>query len=118
MGYLDGDGVAEDTAKGVAFLERAAAAGDSFSMALLGDCCSVGKGVDVSGKKAIQWWTQAAELGDKRAAISLGKAFEEGRGCDEDLRTALAWFEKVPFDDEIFGAEARAGEQRVRARLP
>ena len=99
--YAQGQGVARDPAKGVQWLEQAAALGDSRAQFELGMAHENGIGVERNPRAAAQWFRKAAEQGDKEAQFKLAVmlATDYGAGLTEsssEQRTeAMAWLKKA-----------------------
>jgi len=63
MFYLKGDGVARDTGKGIALLERACEGTDRGQCLTLGMRYQLGQGVEQNNEKATRYFRMACEAG-------------------------------------------------------
>jgi TPR repeat protein len=90
--YLEGEGVAKDTAKGVSLMTDAANRGDAYSIHLLGMMYYSGtEGVEVDRTKAYYWHVKDAEAGNKRALAALCRMAGTGSGTPLDVATVERW---------------------------
>lgn len=96
--YLD----AEDFAKALPLLQRAADAGDSLAMFGLGQVYQFGEGVEKDPGKAHEWFQKAlpllqktADAGNASAMLKLGYLYNYGSGVAKDSGKAFEWFQKA-----------------------
>ena len=86
---LQGKGVAQNAAAGIALLTKAAANGSTFAKYRLGMCYELGEGVPQDYAQCVHWYRQAAEEGDGPAINNLGDKYEKGFGVAKDLAKAF-----------------------------
>ncbi len=72
--------------------ERAAAAGDSEAMAVLGSFYMHGQGTPRDVVKAAEMYQKGADAGNRRCAHELGLCYVNGVGVKQDLAKAFALF--------------------------
>ncbi len=88
LAYRDGRfGLNSDHAAAAHWLGQAAAAGNAYAAALLGDAYSAGDGVTADRGLAIHWWRRAAQAGNAHGESALGAALaaaERAKGEDGD----------------------------------
>jgi TPR repeat protein/predicted Zn-dependent protease len=93
--YFSGYGVESDPVRGVAFARRAAAAGSSAAMRVLGRAYRHGQGgVQVDAEQAAAWWGRGAEAGNSFCMMWLSQMLFEGEGVARDPVLALSWLER------------------------
>jgi TPR repeat protein len=73
-----GEGVAQDSEKALALLEKAAGKGHLMSLYFLGELYQTGTGVEKDAKKAVKYFTRAADKGDEAADLALGGIYYYG----------------------------------------
>ena len=104
--YLLGDGVKEDAAQGVAWLEKAADNGSIDAISALAACYYNGTGVERDISKAFQLSQKGAEAGDMNAMHNLALAYRYGLGVEKNTKEAFVWLKKsdavdfAPTDEE------------------
>lgn len=102
--YVRGRFVKVDLAKGREWFEKAVAAGDGVSAALLGDVLRRpaaaailynGEAIEPDFvypaavyKKSLEWYRKSAAMGCSRGIISLAQCYERGEGVEKDFATA------------------------------
>ncbi len=86
---LQGKGVAEDPAQGIALLTKAATQGSAFAKYRLGTCYQQGEGVPQDYATCVDWYRQAADEGYGPAINNLGDKYESGLGVPQDLAKAF-----------------------------
>ncbi|WP_230848042.1 tetratricopeptide repeat protein [Myroides odoratus] len=69
---VKGEGVAQELAEGIAYLEQAANAGYDSAQYELGNCYLKGEGVEQNDELALHWYQQAAENGNEDAQKIIG----------------------------------------------
>ncbi len=99
-----GCGVPKDSAQGLDWLLKAAAANDVFAQFMLGEDYLNGKNVAQDDVEAFKWFKAAADAGNYKAEANLGYMYFAGRGVAADPRQGLQW-------------SVRAGEQGSPAAL-
>ena len=106
--FWRGDGVAKDETRAVAWLQRAADAGDARAQNNLGTCYDYGGDVIVQDcEKAVRWYTLAAAQGEATAQRNLATCYRDCRGVARDLAAAARYFRLA----------AAQGDERARTRL-
>jgi TPR repeat protein len=93
-------GVEIDVVAAAQWLERAAQAGHTESMAELGLCYELGCGVEVNDQVAMEWYVKAAEAGHVTAKYSVGEAFEEARGVPQSDAEACLWYYRAALEGD------------------
>lgn len=73
--YAQGEGVPQDSAKAVAWWQKAAAQGDANAQYNLGAMYANGEGVLQDSVKAVEWWQKAAAQGHADAQYNLGRSY-------------------------------------------
>ena len=90
--YLDGsDGVKQNSAHAVMWLNKAASSGNTSAQCLLGEYYEEKRKYD----KATHWYRLACGLGHSRAALRLGYMYEIGGGVSKDLKIAMEYYKKA-----------------------
>ncbi|MDE2499232.1 MAG: sel1 repeat family protein [Alphaproteobacteria bacterium] len=97
-------GVPADSAHGLDWLRKAAAANDVFAQFTLGEDYLNGKVVAQDDVEAFKWFKAAADAGNYKAEANVGYMYLAGRGVAADPRQGLEW-------------SVRAGEQGSPAAL-
>lgn len=95
--YQQGKGVARNAAQALAWLAKAAEAGNAeaqFRVASFYLASGSGSGA-VSGADAHQWLLKAAEQGHAMAMVGLSAQYSMGKGVDKDPVQAFAWMRKA-----------------------
>lgn len=99
--YDQGQGVRQDPAAGLVWLERAAALEDARAQLQLGLAYENGHGVERDPRQAAKWFRKAAEQGDATAQFNLGVmlATSYGSGLEhsspKERAEAVQWLEKA-----------------------
>lgn len=88
IGYILGEGVSQDTYKGMSLLKKSAALGESWAQYTLGIIYRDGKLVEQDYQKAFGYF-QTASVSEEKALIALGELYEWGKGVDKDKTKAL-----------------------------
>lgn len=110
---LRGDGIAQDDARAVDLLEKAARAGHSGAAFRLGMLLSNGEhGVAQDHARALAYFRAAAAGGEKEAFFNIGAAYGSAKGVKRDYGEALGWLIVA----RQHGADASA-EQQLRQRI-
>lgn len=104
--YLRGEGVAKDTARGLALCTRVAMSNSPPAMLRLAHYFEDGTLVAQDLAAARSWYGQAASYGMPEAQFHLGMMLAQGAGGDADRDEALRWLETA------------AGEGYAPAYLP
>lgn len=89
-----------DVVAAAEWLELAALAGHTESMAELGLCYELGCGVDVDDAVAMEWYVKAAEAGHVTAKYAVGEAFEEARGVPQSDAEACLWYYRAALEGD------------------
>ncbi len=79
----------------VAFLQRAAALGESRACFLLSQRYDSGDGVPKDTAKAFEWMHRAADCGESEAAYQLALHYASGEGLEKDLARAAAYYKQA-----------------------
>ena len=77
------------------FFRKAAAQGNTESMAKLGQMYLNGIGVEQNNQTALEWYKKAAAQGDSNAQNGLGVIYLNGHGITADSSLALKYFKKA-----------------------
>lgn len=89
---LRGDGIAQDRAKGVALIEKAARAGQSAAAFRIGMLLAHGEsGVARDPVRALAYFKAGAAGGEAEAFFNIGAAYASARGVKRDYAEALGW---------------------------
>lgn len=89
--YFDGNGVAKNEIKAIAWFKKAAENGSSDASFNLGLIYDKGLGVPKNSKLAFKWYNDAAILGDADAAYKVSIMYADAEGTPRDLVNAYAW---------------------------
>lgn len=107
--YLNGDGVARNTAMAAGWFRRAAEAGHGDSAYNLGNAYRLGLGTPQDLAMAMQWYRFAADHGSAIAAFTLGRIYRLGDGVRRDYPQAIDWL-KIAADRKFAPAEQDLGQ--------
>lgn len=110
--YLQGDGVARDTARAAHWIRRAAEQGLADAQVRLGWLHDEGIGVAASATQAAAWYRRAAEQGDAWGQNNLGVMHLAGTGVASDLPQALQLFRQAA-EQGLAAAQFNLGRLRV-----
>ena len=100
--YFNGDGVEQDTKKGIELTFKAAEQGYADAQTAMGDFFNFGAIEDENGAdKAIEWYEKAADQGDTHAMIMIAYVYDYEKNEPDQ---ALEWYKKAA---EAGDAEAR-----------
>lgn len=110
--YLNGEGVPEDTERGVALLEQSARNGGGKAAFRLGKMYHDGTGVTQDFARSFEFYTLAARAGEMEAQHNIGAMLLSARGVKRDFTEGLAWLVLA----RQSGAESDA-EDQARAYL-
>lgn len=92
LSYLNGsDGLKQNSAHAVMWLNKAASSGNTSAQCLLGEYYEDKRKYD----KATHWYRLACGLGHSRAALRLGYMYEIGGGVSKDLKIAMEYYKKA-----------------------
>jgi hypothetical protein len=89
---LHGVDLAQDSVKGVKWIEAAAQQGNGEAQWAMALCYREGNGVFKSYARALEWMRKAALQGDPQAQTSVGRIYCKGEGVQPDLAEARRWF--------------------------
>jgi len=84
-----------DLAEAGRWFRKAAEAGNSTGMVLLGDMYSAGEGLPRNYTEAARWFQQAAEAGDRNGMENLAHMYYNGHGVPKDASRAVTWYSKA-----------------------
>ncbi len=107
-------GLAKDETAAVDLYRRAAEAGATGAMVILGQRYRTGRGVPKDYGQARNLYQLAADKGVPGAYIGLGILYEEGHGVPCDLEAARRWFQMAA---DKGNAQEKAQASRGLARL-
>jgi TPR repeat protein len=93
--YLHGEGVKQDSARAVQWIQKAAVAHEPLAQYWLGSLYQRGEGTPPDSVEALRWYEAAAGQGNCRAMHALGVAYAEGQGTSKDLAQAAHWFARA-----------------------
>jgi len=93
--YLNGFGVAKDSAQALEWYRKAAAQGELAVYFGLGDMYANGFGVPNDHAAAAQRYRKAAEQGYAAAEYDLGMMYAIGDGVPKDTKAAIDWLKKA-----------------------
>ncbi|MGZ9097908.1 MAG: tetratricopeptide repeat protein [Micavibrio sp.] len=85
--------------EGVAFLKKAAEAGDARALFELGKAYEKGIGVPQNTQTAMDYYSKAGALGYGRADYSRAALYEKGNGVPQDVPQAIALYEMAAQKD-------------------
>jgi uncharacterized protein len=94
---LRGEGVEQDTAAGLAELERAAADGNTFGMITIGDIYKTGQDgvVAADPQVAYSYYSTAADAGSQPAKVRAGRMLLAGDGIPADIAVGMTLLEEA-----------------------
>lgn len=110
---LRGRGVPRDYERALECFDRAARAGDTDALYMLGKCYLKGVGCRKDPNGGVDCLERAAERGHGAAALRLGKCFEEGNGAPRSAELASYWYRRAAVAGE---SKAFDCMQRLNAR--
>ncbi|AAK24014.1 conserved hypothetical protein [Caulobacter vibrioides CB15] len=91
--HIRGEGREPDVAKGLVWLRKAVALGDTDAMVELGNLYLFGaEGLAVDAPGAVKLYARAARLGDPNAMFNMAVMHRGGYGLPENPRLARAWY--------------------------
>ncbi|HEU5074465.1 MAG TPA: hypothetical protein VFU02_09835 [Polyangiaceae bacterium] len=93
--YFNGEGVATDAARAVAWLARAVESGDADAQYRLAKALSNGEGVPQNHARALELFQKAAAQGNARALTALAWAYREGEGTAPNPELAIRYFREA-----------------------
>ena len=89
--YLNGEGVAKDTAEAIRWYRKAADQGNVEAQIELGLCYWLGAGVPKDFAEMVKWYRKAADQGFEPAQANLGISYADGEGVPKDFVEAYKW---------------------------
>jgi TonB family protein len=89
--YMKGEGLPQNSAKAMEWLEKADAEGNSWVENNIGWILAQGEGVPKDSAKAMGWYRKAAAQGNVYAFGNIGWMYEHGEGVARDDVLAYAW---------------------------
>ena len=113
--YLNGDGVATDSAAARGWFRRAARQNSPDAIFHLAEFRRTGRGVPFDTGYAVLLYRKAARLGHAGAAYRLGVMYENGTGTPADLARAAARYGRAAAAGV---ADARERRDALAERLP
>lgn len=103
--HLRGEGRDSDVAKGLFWLRKAVAGGDTDAMVELGNLYLFGaEGLPSDRRAAVTLYTHGARLGDPNAMYNLAVMYRGGKGLPEKPKLARAWYLRSAEDGSAAGA--------------
>ena len=93
--YVDGNGVAQDVAKGLKLIRAAAEQGYAPAQNYLGNCYANGRWVGRNPTKAVEYYRKAADLEHAWAQYNLGNCYYNGQGVAQSHEKAVKWYRKA-----------------------
>ncbi len=96
--YMDGTGVAQDTAQAKAYFEAGARTGHLASLQNLNVI------LDAEYRQELTTVRPAAEAGDSKAQTRLGRMYEFGYGQTANPSDAFTWYQKAAAQGDLNGA--------------
>lgn len=95
-GYSSGEGVPQDDKTALIWFRKAAEAGNTAGMVLLGGLYELGvDGAEPDDELAVQWFQKAADRDNPLGLYNLGTLYENGSGVPRNLEKAKALYEKA-----------------------
>ncbi|HYD18006.1 MAG TPA: tetratricopeptide repeat protein [Patescibacteria group bacterium] len=91
MRYATGEGVPQDYALALKWLEMAANRGDMDAQAAAGIMHQKGQGTNADDHMAAHWYKRAALQGDRMSAFNLATLRANGQGSFRDDKEAYYW---------------------------
>lgn len=119
--YLDGSGVAADSAEAAHWFQLAGGAGHARASYMLADMYAAGNGVEEDAHQAFEWYFFAAELGDPRAQLQTGILYLDGEITNSDWVQAHVWFSRAAegsTEDEFRTLAETARDRTFEALTP
>jgi len=101
MAYLSGNGVAQDRAMGLDWLEQAASRHHVLALLGLAALRSDPKSGDYDPDKAIAFLKDAASQGNVLAQRQLGQIYRKGALAGQDFDAAFAWFKRAAAQGDL-----------------
>lgn len=92
--YLFGEGVEQDTEKGVSLIRDAAEKGNRYGELWMGMCYKNAYGVETDYDEAFRWFMSSAQKGNVSAMGMLGEAYKYGQGTEQDLAKAIDYYKQ------------------------
>ncbi len=92
--YMQGEGVTQDYAQAVYWLQKAVAQNNAYACSNLGLCYRKGRGVPQDNHKAVELYQKAADMGNALGMNNLGFCYENGFGVTKDLDKALSLYKQ------------------------
>jgi TPR repeat protein len=113
--YLEGKGVEQDTATGLAWMRRSAESGEAMAQFHLGIFLTQGVLTAPDPAEAVSWYCRAAAQGLPMAMHNLGWCYLQGTGVEVDPRQALALFRQAAAAGQ---RESASMVQRLQGMVP
>ena len=93
--YQHGHGVSQDYTEAMKWYRKAADAGNTGAMCLIGRLYRNGLGVSQDYTEAMRWFRKAADAGHAMAMCIIGGLYEDGKGVLQDYTEAMQWYRKA-----------------------
>ncbi len=123
--YLEDKGehmpIEQSKAKGLAFLRRSAALGNTSAMLILGSSYARGQDVPKDFNEAVSWYTEAAHNGEIKGMKDLASLYFFdlwGDGAHKDIRKAALWFEEAIKHGDAYSMSVMGQLLREGTELP
>lgn len=105
--YYNGEGITQDYAAALVWLNLAANQGYSVAQFNLGAMYDNGEGVEQDFAEAFKWYQQAARQGHSAAQFNLGAMYSNGDGVEQDKIRAHMWLNIAALNGNQIAAENR-----------
>jgi uncharacterized protein len=112
--YLDGDGVAIDTARAMVYLEKAARSGNGRAAFRIGKIAHDGTHGLQDYERCLEFYTLAAQAGEMEAQHNIGAMLVSARGVKRDYVEGLAWLIVATRAGDDSGVEAQVRQHLVK----
>ena len=91
----------QDTAQGIAWIQKAAAQQFAPAEFHLGQVYDFGFGVAQDDRRALDWYRRAADHGSAPAQRALGDFYRKGRVVPDDAAEAARWYRRAADGDDL-----------------
>ena len=92
---------AQDTAQGIAWIEKAAAQRFAPAEFHMGQVYDFGFGLTQDDRQALDWYRRAADHGSAPAQRALGDFYRKGRVVAADAAEAARWYRRAADGDDL-----------------
>ena len=101
--YISGQGVRQDYAEALKWIQKAVDQNNAFAQRQLGYLYEMGQGVRQDFAEAVRWYRKSAEQGDAVGQANLGNMYRSGHGVSQDYAEALKWIQKSTAQNNAVG---------------